>query len=307
MILVLRPSAALLPYARALAFARSFGFINASMPWYGRRKVLQMRHAFGDTSTRKAAQLAAENLARPLCDSVVLRRALRGLADIDRWRVEQRTTACVDRLKASGESFILATGHFSRQAFMALGDVEVLPQRITSVSLPPTARGLHPRTWWLRYHYGQILDYSRVSRRDIQFVFPDRPGAYRRLVETLGKSDSVVMIHVDAPALANGDSYCRPFAGLDSRPFTMGAARLSRTTRRPIVVCIPYLADDQTIVLDWTRVIRPADALEAGWDRRVSDVILDDIEQAIGRRPGQYLLECLGNRRWDARAERWIL
>ena len=103
------------------------------------------------------------------------------------------------------------------------------------------------------------------------------------------------------------DTFCRPFAGLESRRFATGAARLSRTTGRPIVVCIPYLKDDRTIVLDWTRVIEPQDGGGIEADRRVTDTILDDIEQAIGRRPGQYVLECLGARRWDARAERWVM
>jgi lauroyl/myristoyl acyltransferase len=116
-----------------------------------------------------------------------------------------------------------------------------------------------------------------------------------------------VILYADAPQVGarNGD-YVRPFAGLSGRRFATGAARLSRMTRRPIAVCIPHLADDKTIVLDWTRVIRPPVACGDGTDRSVTDAILDDIEKAVGRRPAQYVLDCLGERRWDAQTEQWF-
>jgi len=308
MLLVLRPTASLLPFARALSIARGFGYVSAVIPGYGLGKTRQIAHAFGPIGAIAALRQAAEHIARPLCDSVVLRRALRGVPDRNQWRIEQRSLPCVDRVRASGETFILATAHFARQAFMALAHREILPHDITSVSLPLPKRTRNPYTWWARYHYGQILECSRASRPEIRFVYPVRSGAYRQLVETLRKPGNVVMVHIDAPSTSTGvDTFCRPFAGLESRRFATGAARLSRTTGRPIVVCIPYLKDDRTIVLDWTRVIEPQDGGGIEADRRVTDTILDDIEQAIGRRPGQYVLECLGARRWDARAERWVM
>jgi lauroyl/myristoyl acyltransferase len=307
MILVLRPTATLLPFARALSIARAFGYVNAVMPAFGVRKTRLIAHAFGPIGAIDALRLAAEHVARPLCDSVILRRALRGFPDRNHWRIEQRGRPCVDRVWASGETFILATAHFTRQAFMALAHREILPHDITSVSLPLPRRTRDPRTWWAQYHYGQILECSRASRPEIKFVYPVKSGAYRQLVETLRKPGNVVMVHIDAPATSMGvDTYCRPFAGLESRRFATGAARLSRVTGRPIVVCIPYLEDDRTIVLDWTRVIEPPEGGGIEADRRVTDTMLDDIERAIGRHPDQYLMDFLGTRRWDASAERWV-
>ena len=308
MIVILRPAAAALPYRRALQLARTFGFANATMPWYGRRTFLLMRDAFGhDGNVNGTKWLAAEYLARPLCDSIVLRRVLRrGRADFDTWRVEQRGTTGVDELRASDESFILATGHFSRQACMPLYVPQIIRQKITSIVLPPTALSLHPRTWWLSYHYGQMLDCLRYAQPDMDFVHPGQVGAYKRLVEKLADRRNVLIVFADAPPAAGGRGYKRPFAGFRARRFATGAARLSRLTGRPIAVCLPYLGDDKSIVLEWTRVIRPPKACGENWDRSVTDAILDDIETAIGRRPTQYVLDCLGERRWDARAERWV-
>lgn len=309
MIGVLRPVAALLPYPHALRIARAFGVAAVAMPFGGRAKALQMRHAYGENvGSQRSARVAAELLARPLCDSVVLRRVLlHGRSDFDSWRVEQRTTASVDELRASDESFILVTGHFSRQACMPLYVPEVVSHRITSVLLPPTTMTSHPRTWWLSYHYGQMLACLRFARPDMEFVYPGQVGAWKRIVEKLGGARNAVILYADAPqAGARKDNYARPFAGLSARRFATGAARLSRMTRRPIAVCIPHLADDQTVVLDWTRVIRPPAARGDGTDRRVTDTILGDIEKAVGRRPAQYILDCLGERRWDAQAERWL-
>ena len=305
---VLRPIAAWLPYSRVLAVARAFGLANAMMPCYGRRTLVRMHRAFGKhMSANATTRVTAEYLARRLCDSVVIGRALRGRSDIDNWRVEQTTTASVDELKASDESFILATGHFSRHAYMSLYAREVIPQKITFLLLPPVTRTLHPSTWWLKYHYGQMLEYLRTFRPETEFVNPGQPSKYRQLIKKLSEPRNVFVAHVDARWGANkGGYYVRPFAGLEAQSFGIGVARLSRMSGRPIVVCIPYLKDDRTIVLDWIRVIRPSSTSNNDADRRVTDTILDDIERAVGRRPSQYVLDFLGQRRWDSPTERWV-
>jgi lauroyl/myristoyl acyltransferase len=306
MLFVLRPAAAALPYARAMAVARFLGHAHAMLPGYGHARVRPIGETFG-VGDQIAAQLTARQSSRLLCDSVALRRALRGAADMDRHRIVQRKDPSVDRVLQSGESFILTTGHFSREAFMALSRLDVLPHSILSVSLPPTAVGLHPLTWWLSYHYGQILECSRALRPEIEFVYPDRSSAYRRVVEALSAENRVVLIHADAPVPAGGATYSRPFAGLGLRRFSLATGRLSRSTRRPIVVCLPWIQDDGTLVLDWTRAIEPAGVDDASADQRVMDQVLDDIERAIGLHPDQYLMEFLGTRRWDASAERWVM
>jgi lauroyl/myristoyl acyltransferase len=308
MVGILRPAARMLSYPRALSLARTFGFVHAFMPWFGRGIRRQFLHAFGPSlGAARTAEVAARHLARPLCDSVVLRRALLGKPDVDRLRVEQRSSPEVDAILRSDESFILATGHFSRQAFVALGMPGILAHRITSVSLPRIARTWHPRTWWLGYHYGQILDYSRVLRPEIEFVYPDCLRSYKQLMGALRRPGNVVIIHADAPwMLAQVGNYSRPFAGLESRRFATGAARLSRSIGCPIVVCVPYLQDDRTIVLEWTRVVRPSSSEDGTAEERAMDLVLDDIERAIGRRPDQYVLPFLGSRRWDPAAERWL-
>jgi lauroyl/myristoyl acyltransferase len=306
MLFLLRPAAAALPCARAMAVARFLGHVHARTPGYGLARVKQMGESFG-VEDRVAAKLAARRSSRLLCDSVAVRRALRGAADMDRRRIVEVKSDSIDRVLQSGESFILATGHFSREAFLALSHFDVLPHAILSVSLPPTAIGLHPRTWWLSYHYGQILECSRALRPEIEFVYPDRSSAYRHLVEALRARNRVVLIHADAPVTAGGATYSRPFAGQSLRRFSLAPARLSRSTRRPIVVCLPRLKDDQTIVLNWTRAIEPGDVDDAGTDQRIMDQILDDIERAVGLYPDQYLVDVLGTRRWDASAERWVM
>jgi lauroyl/myristoyl acyltransferase len=305
---LLRPAAAILSYPRVLALARSVGLVRAAMPLRGRARRSQIRRTFGaDIDASEATRFAAEYLARPLCDGVVLRRfMLRGWTDFANWRVDQRSTAAVDALRASDESFIVATGHFSRQAFMPLYNPGIVPQKITSILLPRTRRTIDPYTWWLSYHYGQMLDCLHAARPDMEFVHPRQTGGWQRLVETLGRPRNAVVVHADARAGQASGRYVRAFAGIEGRQFATGAARLSRVTGRPIAVCIPYLVDDETIVLDWTRVIRPRPGDDETSDIEVTNLILDDIEKAIGRRPWQYLLDYLGERSWDPWTEQWV-
>jgi lauroyl/myristoyl acyltransferase len=309
MIGILRPVAAFLPYQRALAVARSIAVVSAAMPFYGRARASHIRRTFGrDLDPSEAMRVATEHLARPLCDFVVLRRVLvHGRADFDTWHVEQRSSAVVDALRSSGESFILATGHFSRQACMPLYASEIVSQKITSIVHARKKRTINPYSWWLSHHYGQMLDCLRFAHPDMEFVHPGQIGAYRRLVATLGRTRNAVIVYADAPpATRKNGCYVRSFAGLEARSFATGAARLSRMTGRPIAVCIPYLVDDRTIVLDWIRVIRPPAGGDEKSDIAVTNLILDDIEKAIGQRPGQYVMNYLGERRWNAQAEQWV-
>jgi lauroyl/myristoyl acyltransferase len=130
MLFVLRPAAAALPYARAMAVARFLGHVHARTPGYSQARVKQMGEAFG-VGGGEAARPAARQSSRFLCDSVAVRRALLGAADMDRRRIMQLKNDSIDRVLQSGESFILPTGHFSRQAFQILDDIE-------------RAIGLHP-------------------------------------------------------------------------------------------------------------------------------------------------------------------
>jgi lauroyl/myristoyl acyltransferase len=305
---ILRPASTTLPFRGALAAARFFGWLGLLMPWYGLRRLRLMRYAFGRGMGALALlSLAAERQARMLCDFVVLRRALATGPEVANWRLEQRNRGLLAEVRGSGKPFILATGHFSRQAFMSLFRTDVLPERVTTIVLPPLARGLDPRTWWLRSHYGQMLRYLKSTRQDMEFVFPGDLQAYRQLVERLREPGNVVVVFADAPwAASKGGSYARAFAGLPARSFATGTARLSRFTRAPIVVCVPYLRSDDSVVLDWTRVIQPPRERGEDADRAVTDAIVDDIERAVGQRPAQYLLDYLGERRWDARGQRWI-
>jgi hypothetical protein len=190
---------------------------------------------------------------------------------------------------------------------MPLYAPEIVSQKITSILLPRPKRTLNPRTWWLSYHYGQMLDCLRFAQPEMEFVHPGEMGAYARAAATLGGARNALLVYADAkPAARTYGCYARSFAGLEARSFATGAARLSRKTGRPIAVCIPYLVDDHTIVLDWTRVIRPQAGGDEKSDIAVTNLILDDIETAIGRRPGQYVLNYLGERRWDARIEQWV-
>jgi lauroyl/myristoyl acyltransferase len=101
----------------------------------------------------------------------------------------------------------------------------------------------------------------------------------------------------------------RAFAGRTLQDFALGTATIARVAGCPIVVCVPYLEPDGTVVLEWAGPITPATNGGVGEptaaDIRVMDRILDELERMIGRRPAQYVLPIGHDRQWNQREERW--
>ena len=114
------------------------------------------------------------------------------------------------------------------------------------------------------------------------------------------------MIHVDAPwddQRAGG--FSRPFAGKKAKNFATGATRLARLAQCPVILCLPYMNDLGQIILDWARSIRPPDPQDSEADIVNTNILLDDIERAIGLRPDQYVMGFLGERHWNPEGQRW--
>lgn len=307
MVGLLRSAADFLPTRWALALARGSGYASMLLSRRGRRALRLMSQAFGNGSNeREIRNLAVEWIARPARDSVVLRSALRGRIDPSRWQVEERNAHLVDPLRQAGTPFIIASGHFSREANVSLISRSIIPATLALVANPPIVKTWHPRTRWLGYHYGQIIKYTQWARPDVQFYIPGTPKLFKTLIQHLRTPGHTLLILADAPwDTARGGSHVRPLAGRRSQAFATGTAQLSRLAQCPIAVCIPYLVGDGHVIIEWTRVIPPPPPDGGDGDARVIDLVLDDIENAIGRRPSQYVLDFLGKRHWDPNSERW--
>src|SRR5690606_32339051 len=117
---------------------------------------------------------------------------------------------------------------------------------------------------------------------------------------------STLIMSVDAPwDGSQAGSITRAFAGRESASFATGTARLARLAQCPIVLCMPRVEPDGRVVLHWKKVIATPDRRDAEADITITSLLLDEIEHAIGCRPEQYVMDILGERRWNAEQERW--
>jgi lauroyl/myristoyl acyltransferase len=128
-----------------------------------------------------------------------------------------------------------------------------------------------------------------------------------RLLRHLRDPGGVVVIAADAAWHGEKDGgYTRPFAAFSAQTFHLGTARLARLSQRPIVTCVPFLDDDQRVVVEWSPVIAPPARDDEEADVRITNEILDWIERRIGERPGQYVESFGHDRRWSTTAKCWI-
>jgi len=251
------------------------------------------------------APMAAEWLERPFRDHVNAVRITTGREDMHDWQVEMR--GAPEMLNDPKESFIIATGHFSRQAMGVLYVPTLVPKRLATVVAPMT-KAKTPHGFRVRLQMRELRKGIEIARLgDVDIADVAGKGFLVRLLRHLRDPGGVVIIATDAAWHGEQDGgYSRPFAAFTKQTFHLGTARLARLSQRPIVTCVPFLDGDQRVVMEWSPVIEPPSRDDAEADVRITNEILDWIERRIGERPGQYVEGFGHDRRWSPTAKCWI-
>jgi lauroyl/myristoyl acyltransferase len=301
MLALLRPAAIYLPRRWALALADLAGWAF-HVTLIGARVRRSMRAAFPG---RDAGALALEWLRGPFRDYVVATQIKSGRERPSQWQIEHRNFP--DLLRDPIASAIIATGHFSRQSMSGLYLQSIVPQKLTTVIAPIDRTSRNARALRLRLLMGGMVDAIKRIRGDIEVAEIGSLSVIAQLVRNLRAPGHVVIIAADgAWQRDKASGYERAFAGHAKRNVALGTARLARISQRPIVTCVTYVEADGRIVMDWGAPIAPADKADAAADVRVTDLMLDVFERAVGARPGQYVLPIGEERRWSEAAQCWM-
>jgi lauroyl/myristoyl acyltransferase len=278
------------PIKYAYILIDNFSFLESKFGIYGiytRRSIQKLLNIQDD----QASQLATEYLARPFKDFVVLRRILNGYEDYTGWFVKEVNAEVIENLRASGKSFIIACGHFTREAFIPLYFQKTIPQSIHMLASELKGRSRSLTGSWQSFRFEQMLRYCAMERPDINILNPGDSGL-NSLIRTLRKSRNVLFIWADAPwSIEQGKGHIRQFVGVKNRCFSRGVATLSRLSQCPIVTCNPYLNADGQVIIEWGQLIPPPSLKDKTADITITDLILDEIENNIQKRPAQYVLE----------------
>ena len=312
MVFILKPAATMLPRRMALGVARWCGAIMLSVPTSGKSALSSMRRAF-EMEDAEAKRAAREYLAQPFYSFVVFDRMFHGRESPDEWAIEEVNSHEVALLRESAQPFFIATGHFRRESFIALCTSRIVPGAAAMVAVPVPARSLNPSDIRLRVHYGQIVKAYKWARPDLKVLFVGDNSKKQsdnvlvfQLLGHLANSRHRVIMAVDAFWKTTGpSSHIRPFCGMKARPFSTGGATLSRLAQCPIVPCASYVRSNGNIVIEWGPVIAPPPRRDLGTDVRTTNVLVDFLENAIGRRPTQYVLHIGDERKFDATLGTW--
>lgn len=303
---LLLPAARFLPRSWGMALADAVAWVLLTSPRPGIHAIREARSAFSG-SFLQSLLLARRWLATPLRDFHVMNRILLDREDASAWTVREENTAVVDEFRSAGTPFMVAVGHVAREGMVPLYLRTIAPGPLIHVGAPvPAAASLNQlRT---RMQYKASLDVTnKVYGPELQFVYvsPEHPSPALPIARKLRKPGSVVYIHIDAPWAWRGaerGSFERPFAGMRRRIFSLGAARLARLAKCPIVLCLPRVEGHQTVVLEWGEPLTVPD--EAS-DIPVMNAMLDRLETVVGTHPDQYLLPFGGDRHWNASLRLW--
>lgn len=305
--LVLAPAAYLLPRSWALWLADALPVLLLVFPHTGTGLYWQMREVFG-RGRLDSLKLALGWLGRGYRDFIINKRVVIGREDLFRWRIVERNADRIEALRRSGESYIVACGHFGVASGCAMLSPAVTWGHAVQVFGQLPARSWNIRALRLRYQAETFtIACCTAWRRRCELISsgPDDPGI-ETIYERLRERGNAVFIAVDmlGRRQTKTGSYERPFQGLASRSFDLGAARLARLTGAPILSCVHWVEDDGTIVIEWGTPIRADEAAVLG-EIGVMDAMLDRLEISIGDRPTHYAFEIGAARRWDPLARQW--
>lgn len=292
-----------LPRSWALGLANLCRYLLSLSPVGVRARQL-MRETFPGQQGR-AAVLAGQWLGCPFRDHVIAVRVAMGRERTADWVVEMRGEP--EFFNDQKQSFIIATGHFSREAMTALYMPWLMKRRLATVVAPLT-QSKGPRGTRVRLQMREMLNGIRAIRDGKVDIMEVAGKAFLvRLLHHLRDPGGVVIIASDAAwGSDKSDGISRPFAGFAEQHFALGTARLSRMSQRPIVVCVPFLNGDRRLVMEWGPVIEAPARDDSDADARITNEILDWMERRIGERPGQYVLAFGHERRWSQLAKCWI-
>jgi lauroyl/myristoyl acyltransferase len=183
----------------------------------------------------------------------------------------------------------------------------IIPKRLATVIAEIEPKPKSARARRLRLQLAEMVDgIRRLRNGDVEIVRVNGGSIFGKLLNVLRGPGGVVIIATDAswPTSKPG-GFERPFASFASHGFALGTARMARLAQCPIVTCVPFLDEQGGVTLQWGEVIPAPDRKDADADLRISNLILDDMERAVGSRPGQYVQPIGHERSWDAVARCW--
>lgn len=301
---ILTPAASLLPRHWAMMLADALALLLLISPQVGRKTYNEMRRAFGK-GRLETFHLTWKWLSRPFRDFAFLKSVQYKRDDKAQWTVIEKNCEAVQVLKESKKSYIVASGHFTREAIGGMFSPKVTSGHPVQVaqSLPDPVRSIRDKR--ILVQFGAMIHNLSYWGRETELIFCG-DSSFRKLVTRLKEPGNVVFIHIDAPWFGNErSSFSRPFTGYKNRPFSVGTARLARLVQCPIVSCVYSIEKDRTMVLEYGTPIFPEHGNDDKSEIQIMDQLLNHLETAIGERPTQYVLSIGGERRWNPVDRRW--
>lgn len=304
------PLAKYLPRSILLVTAELFSMILLLFDYllHGHKQYSRIQNAF-NLNKFDTLHLSLKQFSLPNKDCAVASRILNGKEKIEDWVVHEVNNSGVDALRKAGQSYIVANGHFTRQAYFSLLRKDITPGTFIQVAVP-----LNPDTGWKAYdqrieaQLSPLFNVGSYCRSDFTVVDVGRDlHAFRNLRNSLREPGKVVLINIDAPWEGRPDnSHESSFAGFANRKFANGVIGLARITGCPVVPCVTATDGEGNIVLEWGDPVFIArdDSHEA--QVQVLNGLLDILEIGIGKRPAQYLMGIGSGRYWDKECAAWL-
>lgn len=298
------------PKAVAIKIIELFSMLIVlfDMVFYGRRQINGFMTTFGITSY-EALLLTWKYHALPFTDFAINRRISTDKENVNEWPVKEVNSGGIERLRQERKSYIVATGHFTRQAYMAIGRKDITPGRIVQITLPT-----NPGTGKIMYDKRIELQFGMSFRAALK-IRPDLSlatvgtgrGMVRDVCRSLREPGTAVLINIDAPWDDHHPNYYeRAFAGFDKKTFALGVVGLAKMSGCPILPLISRVDGCGGVIMEWGEPVYVDRNLSEEQQIKVLDGLLDQLEQAIGLRPFQYLMPIGNSRKWDKEKKEWI-
>ncbi|MGE3913699.1 MAG: hypothetical protein AB7K36_30400, partial [Chloroflexota bacterium] len=245
-----------------------------------------------------------------------------GREPLEGWRIVETHGERVHAMMGAGTPFVMTTGHFPSSAIDIVQALLNRPAAFVAGEVSGSSRLPGERRRQLRDRLRDAgrnrLLRDRFSPADLWIRVPDlwgpnahwndaaaRVSAAKQMLRVLRRPGGVVLVRIDA-YWAGASGLDRPFAGMASRRFALGAVRAARLAQCPLVPFVAvYGRRPRTIVVEWGEPVPPPPRSDESAETGVLDCALSQLEAAVGRHSVQYLAQMGWERQWHPETQTW--
>jgi hypothetical protein len=302
-------AATVLPRRVTVALIAMIAHLEQRLSSKGRAAVVEARIICGRRGS-DIGRLARSHLTVRYRDLLDLQRVARGRDSVGGWTIEEVNSGPVHEVLDRGQSIVVASGHWAYGSLFGLAslfpDFNAVGVTIPEPPFRWDGETLRERLLWgVRENAKQKLLDDGLRSGSVDQIKVGELNVQDYLLQSLSKPRGAAAIFIDI-FWERPNARHFPFCGWKDQPFALGATRIARLARCPVVLVVPERTGPRALKVHYGTVFPPPAPNAKADDEVTMRALLKELECYVGTFRGDYPGPVGWQRRWDAGADMWV-